>query len=101
MIKGIQKKDFLGEKDIYYFLNYNLMNDYFLAIQAVNSYFNMELDKRSNNAKVYQTMMLLLSFVIVFILLGSMFPMYSHIQRIQGQIMRVFLDIPLYQVRRL
>lgn len=46
-------------------------------------------------------MMLLLSFVIVLILLGSMFPMYSHIQRIQGQIIRVFLDIPLYQVRRL
>lgn len=53
VIKGISKENFLLEKDIYYFLNYNLMNDYFLSIQAVNSYFNKNLEVRAKNAKFY------------------------------------------------
>lgn len=84
----------------FFYLQYNLLNDYYLAMRQETSYFIDELIARNYQSS---TMIIAIIAVSVVVLIASIFilvPIYCFALAIQQQILLIFLDISSNNIKR-
>lgn len=84
----------------FFFLRYNLINDYYLAQREESDLFLSELrDRIVENSTILLAMLLLSAFVLILSLL-VLFPLHSFAISAHHELLCVFLDVPINQVKR-
>ena len=88
-----------GDSD-FFFLRYNLLNDYYLAQREESGLFLSELrDRIVENSTILLAMLLLSAFVLLLSLL-VLLPLHSFALSAHHELLCVFLDVPINQVKR-
>ena len=85
----------------YFFLHFNMLNDYALAISAVTQLYILELQKRSSFGMNYEKLFLIMTFILMVIVIVIMIFTQNGIIRYQNVIIKVFLEIPMHEVKAL
>lgn len=83
----------------YYFLHFNILNDYALATSAVTQLYILELDKRSSLSSLFESIFFLVSFILITVVMAIMLFIYKTVAKIQTDITKVFLEIPVAQIK--
>ncbi|KAL4432303.1 hypothetical protein ABPG74_011062 [Tetrahymena malaccensis] len=95
----ISKFNFL-DQDIYK-VQYNFLNDYYIAQSQISNYFVTELDNWANNKSNLFLVLLILSIMLILVLLLIILPFYFWVTKSQKEVLTIFLEIPTPKVKKL
>ncbi|KAL4506973.1 hypothetical protein ABPG72_001394 [Tetrahymena utriculariae] len=85
----------------FFFLVYNLMNDYFQFLTIQSNYYLQELNDWGSSQQNQFILFLILSIVWSLLCFIGLLPFYILVNNSQQQILTMFLDIPIARVKKL
>lgn len=77
----------------FFYLQYNLLNDYYLALRQENSYFFQELQDRFSSNFLITLIMIILSAILLISSILILAPLYTFALTIHHKILMIFLEI--------
>ena len=92
---------FITSDSDFFYLEYNLINDYYVAMREETGYFIDELNERMNNNITLILTMIIVSAIILFVSFVILTPIYSLALMTHHKILLIFLDISLNNVKKL
>ena len=83
----------------YFFLEYNLLNSYYVANYNTSNGYTAQLENDSVAKQSAILLFLIISAIFSFAAFIFLIPVYTLVSRNQEEIMKLFLEIPLAKVK--
>ena len=100
-IVSLDLADITVDNNDYFYVTYNLMNDYYLGLKASSEYYAVELFEKVNEKGGDFLILLLSSIASLILALLILFPILFQVNRTREKVISLFLDIPEKTVRGL
>jgi len=85
----------------YYYVNYNLLNDYYAALRQDTEYYALELSDKVDERGGSFLVLLVVSIVTLVLALLILFPILFQVNKTREEVLSLFLDIPEKTVKGL
>ena len=99
-IKNMPIENFAITSEKYYFLHFNMLNDYALAISAVTQNYIQILSQNSSVSLIILISVFIMSMAFMVIVLSIMLVSFNIITQRQNEILKIFFEIPMHQIKQ-
>jgi len=85
----------------YYFVTYNLLNDYYIALRNSSNFYVTELKDDTDNKATTFLILLIVSIVVLLFSVALLIPVLRSVNKTREEVLSLFLNIPDKTVRSL